>query len=48
MSIVNVYASIEQLCLATADLFVDKARQAVQSRGRCNIVLAGGDPSTRI
>lgn len=43
MSVVKVYSTIEQLSLAAADLFANKIEQAVQSRGRCNIVLAGGE-----
>ena len=43
MSITKVYSDIEQLSLAAASLLADKICQAVQSRGRCNIVLAGGE-----
>lgn len=43
MSITKVYSDIGQLSLAAASLFADKVLQAVQSRGRCNVVLAGGE-----
>lgn len=42
MAIVNVYSNVETQSMAAAELFAKKVCQAVEERGRCNVVLAGG------
>ena len=43
MDIVKTYPNVDLLSAAAAELFVEKACQAVEKQGRCNIVLAGGE-----
>ena len=42
MAIVKAYPTVEALSGAAAELFAKKVCQAVEKRGRCNVVLAGG------
>ena len=43
MTIVKTYSNVEVLNAAAAKLFASKASQAIEKRGRCNAVLAGGE-----
>jgi len=42
VAIVKTYPNVDVLSAAAAELFAQKACQAVDKRGRCNAVLAGG------
>lgn len=47
MNIVRTYPNAEVLSAAAAELFSERACQAVVEKGRCNIVLAGGETPRR-
>jgi 6-phosphogluconolactonase len=47
MTTINVYKDKDEVSLAAAELIAHTVRQAVQSRGRCNVVLAGGETPRR-
>jgi len=42
MNIVKTYPNVAVLSAAAAELFAEKACQAVEKRGRCHVALAGG------
>ncbi len=44
---IKVYADLEALSQAAAELFVVEARRAVKARGRFTVLLAGGDTPRR-
>jgi 6-phosphogluconolactonase len=44
---VTVFADIEKMSRAAADLFTDAAREAIEARGRFLAVLSGGNTSLR-
>lgn len=44
---IRIYPDLEALSYAAADLFADEARQAIQSRGRFTVALAGGSTPRR-
>ena len=44
---IRVYANLEVLSHAAAELFATEARQAVQARGRFAVALAGGSTPRR-
>lgn len=47
MAIIKPYPNAEELSAAAAELFAEKACQAVEKNGRCNVVLAGGETPRR-
>ena len=48
MNIIKTYLNVDVLSAAAAELFVSKACEAVEKRGRCNAVLAGGETPRRM
>jgi 6-phosphogluconolactonase len=44
---ISVYPDLEALSRAAADLFAERAAQAVADHGRCSILLAGGETPRR-
>jgi len=47
VTIIKTYPNLEVLSAAAAELFAEKSCQAVEKKGRCNVVLAGGETPRR-
>jgi 6-phosphogluconolactonase len=44
----HIYKTVDEVITATAEFFISEAQKAIEARGRCNVIISGGNSPKKL